>query len=240
MANAKANQVIVFLLKIHYMAKPKILLVDDEQDILDILSFNLLKEDYDVSTACDGNEAVERAMEIIPDLIVLDRMMPHKSGVEACKELRQIPELKDTAIIFLTALADEESEIFGLEVGADDYIAKPIKPKLFISKVKATLRRLNSKESKIVFDDLEIDREKFVVRNKGEEVNLPRKEFELLALLASKPGKVFLRQDILNKVWGRDVIVGDRTIDVHVRKIRKKLNSDFIQTVKGVGYKFEI
>lgn len=220
--------------------KAKILLVDDEQDILDILSFNLQKEDYDVSTATNGNEAIERAQEIVPDLIVLDRMMPHKNGIEAFRELRQIPALKDTAIIFLTALADEENEIFGLELGADDYISKPIKPKLFISKVKATLRRLSSKSELIIFDDLEIDREKFIVRYKGEEIIFPRKEFELLALLASKPGKVFLRQDILNKVWGRDVIVGDRTIDVHVRKIRKKLNNDSIQTIKGVGYKFDI
>lgn len=222
------------------MIKAKILLVDDEQDILDILSFNLQKEDYDVSTAINGNEAIEKAKEVIPDLIVLDRMMPFKNGVETCKELRLLPELKDTAIIFLTALADEENEIFGLEVGADDYVAKPIKPKLFVSKVKATLRRLNNKSNLIVHGDLEIDREKFIVRSKGKDILLPRKEFELLALLASKPGKVFLRQDILNKVWGRDVIVGDRTIDVHVRKIRKKLDSDLIQTVKGVGYKFEI
>ncbi len=222
------------------MVKAKVLLVDDEQDILDILSFNLQKENYDVSTATNGDEAIEKAKQIIPDLIVLDRMMPFKNGVEACRELRTIPELKDTAIIFLTALADEENEIFGLEVGADDYISKPIKPKLFISKVKATLRRLNSKSDLIVHGDFEIDREKFIVRHKEEEVSLPRKEFELLALLASKPGKVFLRQDILNKVWGSDVIVGDRTIDVHVRKIRKKLDSDFIHTVKGVGYKFEI
>ena len=222
------------------MVNAKILLVDDEQDILDILSFNLQKENYDVSTATNGNEALEKAKEIIPDLIVLDRMMPFKNGVETCKELRGIPELKDTAIIFLTALADEENEIIGLEVGADDYISKPIKPKLFISKVRATLRRLNSKADLIVHGDLEIDREMFLIRHRGADVSLPRKEFELLALLASKPGKVFLRQDILNKVWGSDVIVGDRTIDVHVRKIRKKLDSDFIHTVKGVGYKFEI
>jgi len=222
------------------MLNAKILLVDDEQDILDILSFNLQKEKYEVFTAQDGNEAIEKAIEIIPDLIVLDRMMPHKSGVEACKELRQIPELKDTAIIFLTALADEENEIFGLEVGADDYISKPIKPKLFVSKVKATLRRTNTVSELLVFDDIEIDREKFIVRYKNEEIIFPRKEFELLALLASKPGKVFLRQDILNKVWGRDVIVGDRTIDVHIRKIRKKLDDRFIQTIKGVGYKFDV
>ncbi len=222
------------------MVEAKILLVDDEQDILDILAFNLQKENYQVSTATNGLEAIQIATEEIPDLIVLDRLMPHKNGIETCRELRQIPELKDTAIIFLTALADEESEIFGLEVGADDYIAKPIKPKLFVSKVKATLRRLNAKSDVIIFDDLEIDREKFIVRFKGDEIIFPRKEFELLSLLASKPGKVFLRQDILNNVWGREVIVGDRTIDVHIRKIRKKLNDDFIQTIKGVGYKFEI
>lgn len=222
------------------MLKVKILLVDDEQDILDILSFNLQKEGYDVITATNGNEAIEQAKEIIPDLIVLDRMMPYKNGIEACKELRQIPELKDTAIIFLTALADEENEIFGLEVGADDYISKPIKPKLFISKIKATLRRISAKSDLLIFDDFEIDREKFVVRTKGKKIIFPRKEFELLALLASKPGKVFLRQDILNKVWGSDVIVGDRTIDVHVRKIRKKIDNDYIQTIKGVGYKFEV
>lgn len=222
------------------MVKSKILLVDDEQDILDILSFNLQKEDYDVTTATNGEEAIVLANEIIPDLIVLDRMMPFKNGIETCKELRQIPALKDTAIVFLTALADEDNEIFGLEVGADDYISKPIKPKLFISKVKSILRRLDDNAQIIKYGDFEIDIEKYVVRTQGEEVMLPRKEFQLLALLASKPGKVFLRQDILNKVWGSDVIVGDRTIDVHVRKIRKKLNSDYIQTVKGVGYKFEI
>jgi two-component system alkaline phosphatase synthesis response regulator PhoP len=222
------------------MPKAKILLVDDEQDILDILSFNLMKEDYQVFTATNGNEAIEQAKEVIPDLIVLDRMMPFKNGVETCKELREISSLKDTAIIFLTALADEENEILGLEVGADDYLSKPIKPKLLVSKVKATLRRLKDHAELISFGDFEIDREKFVARNKGKEINLPRKEFEILALLASKPGKVFLRQDILNKVWGSDVIVGDRTIDVHVRKIRKKLENDCIQTVKGVGYKFEI
>lgn len=222
------------------MANSKILLVDDEQDILDILSFNLIKANYDVSTASNGDEAIKLALEVLPDLIVLDRMMPFKNGAETCKEMRQIDQLKDTAIIFLTALADEENEILGLEVGADDYVTKPIKPKLFVSKVKATLRRLSNKSSVITHGEFEIDIEKFMVRNKGVRISLARKEFQLLALLASKPGKVFLRQDILNQVWGRDVIVGDRTIDVHVRKIRKKLNDDLIQTVKGVGYKFEI
>ncbi len=219
---------------------PKVLLVDDEQDILDILSFNLQKENYDVRTATNGQDALIEAQSFLPDLIVLDRMMPIMNGVETCKEIRKVSSLKETAVVFLTALADEENEILGLEVGADDYISKPIKPKLFLSKVKAILRRLNHKEELIVHGDVEIDREKFIVRNKGEEFLLPRKEFELLALLASKPGKVFLRQEILDKVWGREVIVGDRTIDVHVRKIRKKMNSDLIHTVKGVGYKFEL
>ncbi len=221
------------------MEEAKILLVDDEQDILDILSFNLIKNKFSVATACNGEEAIEKAKEFKPDLIVLDIMMPKKNGIETCKEIRKIPELKDTAVIFLTAMVDEDSEIHGLDVGADDYIPKPIKPKLFISKVNATLRRLTNREARIVFEDLEIDRVKFTVSHKGAEINLPRKEFELFALLASEPGRVFLRQEILDKVWGTEVIVGDRTIDVHVRKIRKKLDADFIKTVKGVGYKFE-
>lgn len=221
------------------MEEAKILLVDDEQDILDILSFNLIKNKFSVATACNGEEAIEKAKEFKPDLIVLDIMMPKKNGIETCKEIRKIPELKDTAVIFLTAMVDEDSEIHGLDVGADDYIPKPIKPKLFISKVNATLRRLTNRDARIVFEDLEIDRVKFTVSHKGAEINLPRKEFELFALLASEPGRVFLRQEILDKVWGTEVIVGDRTIDVHVRKIRKKLDADFIKTVKGVGYKFE-
>lgn len=221
------------------MEEVKILLVDDEQDILDILSFNLLKNKFAVITACNGEEAVAKAKEHKPDLIVLDIMMPKKNGIEACKEIRKIPELKDTAVIFLTAMVDEESEIHGLDVGADDYITKPIKPQLFLSKVKATLRRLTNRDERIVFDNLEIDRGKFTVIYKGLLINLPRKEFELFALLASEPGRVFLRQEILDKVWGTEVIVGDRTIDVHIRKIRKKLDADFIKTVKGVGYKFE-
>jgi two-component system, OmpR family, alkaline phosphatase synthesis response regulator PhoP len=221
------------------MEEVKILLVDDEQDILDILSFNLLKNKFAVITACNGEEAVAKAKEHKPDLIVLDIMMPKKNGIEACKEIRKIPELKDTAVIFLTAMVDEESEIHGLDVGADDYITKPIKPQLFLSKVKATLRRLTNRDERIVFDNLEIDRGKFTVIYKGLIINLPRKEFELFALLASEPGRVFLRQEILDKVWGTEVIVGDRTIDVHIRKIRKKLDADFIKTVKGVGYKFE-
>jgi len=221
------------------MEDAKILLVDDEQDILDILSFNLIKNKFSVETASNGEEAIEKALSFKPDLIVLDIMMPRKNGIETCKELRRIPELKDTAVIFLTAMVDEDSEIHGLTVGADDYIAKPIKPALFISKVKATLRRLTNRDERLVFEDLEIDRVKFTVIHRGKNINLPRKEFELLALLASEPGRVFLRQEILDKVWGTEVIVGDRTIDVHIRKLRKKLEADFIKTIKGVGYKFE-
>lgn len=207
---------------------------------MDILSFNLVKNDFEVTTATNGVDAIRLAKEIKPSLIVLDVMMPYKNGIETCKELRLIPELNETSIIFLTAMVDEESEIQGLDVGADDYITKPIKPKLFLSKVNAVLRRVTDTSSKIIFDDLVIDRESFSVTHKGVDVVFPRKEFELIALLASKPGKVFLRQEILDKVWGTEVIVGDRTIDVHIRKIRKKLDADIIHTIKGVGYKFEL
>jgi two-component system alkaline phosphatase synthesis response regulator PhoP len=167
-------------------------------------------------------------------------MMPHKDGIQTCIEIRANPLYDDTLIIFLTALSDEKSEIRGLEIGADDYIAKPIKPKLLVSRVHSAFRRINREDNHVmIFPNLEINREKFMVRHQGQEVALPRKEFELFALLASKPGRVFLRNEILEKVWGNDVIVGDRTIDVHVRKIRQKLNADYIHTVKGVGYKFE-
>jgi two-component system alkaline phosphatase synthesis response regulator PhoP len=219
----------------------KVLIVDDEKDILQILKYNLELHGYEVQTAENGVVALEKNKSFKPDLILLDVMMPHKDGIETCKELRANPENDETIIIFLTALSDERSEIRGLEIGADDYIAKPIKPKLLISRVHSAFRRINKDDSKILsFPDLEINREKFIVVFKGQDVNLPRKEFELFALLASKPGRVFLRNEILEKVWGFDVIVGDRTIDVHVRKIRQKLNADFIHTVKGVGYKFEI
>ncbi len=175
-----------------------------------------------------------------PELILLDIMMPHKDGIQTCIEIRANPLYDDTLIIFLTALSDEKSEIRGLEIGADDYIAKPIKPKLLVSRVHSAFRRINREDNHVmIFPNLEINREKFMVRHQGQEVALPRKEFELFALLASKPGRVFLRNEILEKVWGNDVIVGDRTIDVHVRKIRQKLNADYIHTVKGVGYKFE-
>jgi two-component system alkaline phosphatase synthesis response regulator PhoP len=218
----------------------KILIADDEPDILEIIRYNLQAEGYQVFTAKNGNEAIDLANKNKPDLIILDIMMPGKNGIEVCNLLRMQPAFHDTLIIFLTALSDEPSEIKGLETGADDYITKPVSPKVLISKVNAMFRRFNKEDSGMLqLGDLVIDREKYIVIYQGKEINLPRKEFELLALLASKPGKVFLRNEILNQVWGTEVIVGDRTIDVHIRKIRQKLNLDCITTVKGVGYKFE-
>jgi two-component system alkaline phosphatase synthesis response regulator PhoP len=219
----------------------KVLVVDDEKDILQIVKYNLELHGYDVQTAENGVDAIDKNKSFKPDLILLDIMMPHKDGIQTCIELRANPENDNTLIIFLTALSDERSEIRGLELGADDYIAKPIKPKLLVSRIHSAFRRIIKDDSKtIIFPNLEINREKFMVKHNSVEVALPRKEFELFALLASKPGRVFLRNEILEKVWGNDVIVGDRTIDVHVRKIRQKLNVDYIQTVKGVGYKFEV
>jgi two-component system alkaline phosphatase synthesis response regulator PhoP len=219
----------------------KILIADDEPDILEIIKFNLQGEGYEVFTAKNGDEAVELAKKHQPDLIILDIMMPGKNGIEVCNILRLQPSFKDTLIIFLTALSDENTEIRGLETGADDYLAKPIGTKVLISKVNALFRRLNKEDLTILqIGDLQIDREKYLVNFQNNDIILARKEFELLALLASKPGKVFLRNEILNQVWGTEVIVGDRTIDVHIRKIRQKLNLDCITTVKGVGYKFEL
>ncbi len=219
----------------------KILIADDEPDILEILQFNLQGEGYQVITAKNGDEAIEAAKNNQPDLIILDVMMPGKNGIETCNILRMQPAFKDTLIIFLSALSDEGTEVRGLETGADDYLTKPISPKILISKVNALFRRLNKEDlGLITIGDLAIDREKYIIRYQGKEIILARKEFELLALLASKPSKVFLRNEILNQVWGTEVIVGDRTIDVHIRKIRQKLNLDCITTVKGVGYKFEM
>ncbi|MEO6405690.1 MAG: response regulator transcription factor [Ferruginibacter sp.] len=219
----------------------KILIADDEQDILEILQFNLQAEGYEIATAKNGDEAIEKARKFIPDLIILDIMMPYKNGIEVCNILRMSPQFKNTLIIFLTAMSDEGTEIKGLETGADDFITKPISPKVIVSKVNALFRRWNKTETPIIkVGDIEIDRERYMVMLKGEGVSLARKEFELLALLASRPGKVFLRNEILNQIWGTEVIVGDRTIDVHIRKIRQKLGLDCISTVKGVGYKFEI
>ena len=217
------------------------MIADDEPDILEILQFNLQSEGYEVITAKNGDEAIELAKKNSPDLIILDIMMPGKNGIEVCNILRMLPAFKDTLIIFLTALSDEGSEIQGLETGADDYLTKPISPKVLVSKVNALFRRLYKEEAgPIQIGDLQIDREKYVVNFNNNEITLARKEFELLALLASKPGKVFLRNEILNQIWGTEVIVGDRTIDVHIRKIRQKLELDCITTVKGVGYKFEL
>lgn len=221
----------------------KILVVDDEPDIVEFISYNLKTKGYQIATARDGVEAIKKAKDFQPDLILLDIMMPNKDGMQALKELRQIPDFEQTAIIFLTALSDEKSEIEGLNIGADDYISKPIKPELLVTRIAAALRRTKvdeDQEQKISFNDLEINKTKFTVTYKGEDIMLAKKEFELLSLLASKPGRVFLRNEILQRVWGTDVIVGDRTIDVHIRKIRQKLGIDLITTVKGVGYKFEM
>ena len=218
-----------------------ILIADDEPDILEIIQFNLKAEGYEVFTAKNGDEAIEQAKKHQPDLIILDIMMPGKNGIDVCNILRLQPAFKDTLIVFLSAISDEGTEIRGLETGADDYLTKPIRPKILVSKVNAFFRRLNKEGNDLLqLGDLKIDREKYIINYQGNDIVLARKEFELLALLASKPGKVFLRNEILNQVWGTEVIVGDRTIDVHIRKIRQKLDLDCITTVKGVGYKFEL
>jgi len=219
----------------------RVLIADDEPDILEIVGYNLTKEGYDIYTAKDGSEAVERAKQLNPDLIILDIMMPKKTGVEVCQVLRSQPLFQDTLIIFLTALSDEASHIKGLETGADDYVSKPISPKVLVSRVNALFRRVHKEDGKTVkIGNISIDPVKFVVTVDNNEVVLAKKEFELLYLLAGRPGRVFLRNEILSQVWGTDVIVGDRTIDVHIRKIRQKLGIDCITTVKGVGYKFEL
>jgi two-component system alkaline phosphatase synthesis response regulator PhoP len=219
----------------------KVLIADDEPDIIEILKYNLVKEGYQVVTAIDGNDALAKAQQTNPDLIVLDMMMPGKSGMEVCEILRSQPQFKETLIMFLTALSDEATQIKGLSTGADDYVSKPVSPNIFITKVQSLLRRAKKEETKEVsINGLTIDPERFLVVYNEEEFSLAKKEFELLYLLASKPGRVFLRNEILSQVWGNDVIVGDRTIDVHIRKIRQKLGVDCITTVKGVGYKFEL
>lgn len=226
--------------------KRKILIADDEPDILEIISYNLSKEGYEIVTAKDGNEAIQLAMETKPDLLILDILMPYKSGMEVCQYLRMQPEFKDKLILFLTALSDEAIHVRGLENGADDYVTKPISPKVLTSRINALFRRLKKvpeevkEQTLLQIGNITIDPVKFSVKIEGEEVLLAKKEFELLYLLASQPGRVFLRNEILNKVWGADVIVGDRTIDVHIRKIRQKIKRDCITTVKGVGYKFEL
>lgn len=224
------------------MKKEKILLVDDELDILEIVSYNLKKEDYDVFTADNGKDAIKIAQKEKPDLVILDVMMPEMDGMETCYQMRNIPELKETLIAFLSARGEDYSQIAGFDAGADDYITKPVKPRVLISKVKAILRRKGgsiSEEKAIEAGGISIDRERYLISKDGEEFNLPKKEFELLSLLMSKPGRVYTREVIMNTIWGGEVVVGDRTIDVHIRKLREKLGDDLIKTVKGVGYKFE-
>ncbi len=220
----------------------RILLVDDEPDILEILKYNLSSEGYQVSTAKNGVEGVAKAKKKKPHLIILDVMMPEMDGIEACEKIRNTEGLEDTLITFLTARGEDYSQVAGFDAGADDYITKPVKPKVLISKIKALLRRLKKEEDAIPeikkVGNIVINREEYKVLNKGEEIILPRKEFELLSLLTSKPDKVFKREVILDKVWGQEVVVGGRTIDVHIRKLREKIGDHHFKTVKGVGYKF--
>ncbi len=228
------------------LAEQKILLVDDEKDILEFISYNLNKEGYKVLTALNGRDGIEMARKFVPQLILLDVMMPEIDGMETCEELRKIRELDNTIIVFLTARGEDYSQIAGFKAGGDDYIVKPISPKVLISKIKALIRsrdRANNSDEKqeamiIEQDDIILDREKYIVIKKGEKLSLPKKEFELLALLISRPERVFSRNEIFSKIWGDDVIVGDRTIDVHIRKLREKVGGKYIQTVKGVGYKY--
>lgn len=227
--------------------KSKILLVDDEVDILEFISYNLEREGYKVYTAQNGKEAIKVAEKKQPDLIILDVMMPEMDGIAACEEMRKIPALQSTIITFLTARGEDYSQIAGFEAGADDYITKPIRPKVLVSRVKALLKRTSSgavssgestSSSTVRVGNIEIDKERYLIRTNNEEMVLPRKEFELLSLLVSKPGKVFTREEIYFNVWGDNVIVGDRTIDVHIRKLREKIGNEHIKTLKGIGYKF--
>jgi two-component system alkaline phosphatase synthesis response regulator PhoP len=223
------------------MEKHKILIVDDEPDILEFMQYNLEKEGFEVFLASSGKEAIEVAKHELPDLIILDVMMPGMDGIETCRELRNDSRLRDTIIAFLTARNEDYSQIAGFESGADDYIAKPIKPRVLISRIKALLKRSGQAVNDPVTEiaGLIIDRNTYTLTQNGKELTLPKKEFELLAFLATKPGKVFTRDEILNRVWGNEVVVGDRTIDVHIRRLREKVGSNVIRTIKGVGYKFE-
>ena len=225
------------------MNPKKILLIDDEQDILEILSYNLEKEGYQVFTADNGNDGIEKAKEILPDLILLDVMMPEKDGIETCQDLRRIPELESTLIVFLSARGEEFSQLAGFEAGGNDYVVKVIKPKVLVSKINALLKltaKVEVVSSVIQVGDLIIDKDNFRVTKGGELFLLPKKEFDLLYLLASNTEKVFKREEILEKVWGNDVIVGERTIDVHIRRLREKIGDSSIQTLKGIGYKLVV
>ncbi|MDP3352579.1 MAG: response regulator transcription factor [Flavobacteriaceae bacterium] len=220
----------------------KILLVDDEKDILEIIGYNLSKEGYQIITASNGKEAIEQAQKNNPHLIIMDIMMPEMDGIEACENIRKLPEMGNTIIAFLTARNEDYSQVAGFNAGADDYIAKPIKPKLLISKVNALLRRLNYSNKNINIlhvGNIEINREIYKIIKEGVEIILPKKEFELFYLLATKPGKVFTREEILDKIWGKEIVIGKRTIDVHIRKLREKIGDDYLKTIKGVGYKVE-
>jgi len=223
---------------------PQILVVDDEPDILEFVKYNLQKEGFRVSTAENGLQGLEEARRVKPDLIILDIMMPEMDGVEVCRQLRSEPIFNNTVVAFLTARDEDYSQIAALDVGGDDYITKPIRPRVLVSRVNALLRRSGRKEEEVKSQlinagDLVIDKEKILVIRGEERIELAKKEFELLGLLVSKPGKVFTREEIFNKIWGTDVIVGNRTIDVHIRKLREKLGNEYIKTIKGVGYKFE-
>ena len=222
----------------------KILCVDDEPDILEILKYNLSTEGYDIYTASDGLSALKKANEILPNLIIMDVMMPKMDGIETCEKIRSQDKFNDTLIMFLTARGEDYSHVAAYEAGADDYVTKPVKPKILVSKVKGLLRRFKKKTSdeisEIIIDNIKIDREKYRVYISNETLELPRKEFELLYLLASRPDKVFKREKIMELVWGTEVLVGDRTIDVHIRKLREKIGDKYFKTIKGVGYKFVV
>ena len=225
----------------------KLLLVDDEKDILEFLSYNLQNEGFVIYKATNGKEALKIAREVKPHLVLLDVMMPEMDGIETCEEIRKIPEMESTLVAFLTARGEDYSQIAGFEAGGDDYITKPVKPKVLVSKIKALLKRTKTEQepdengpsdNRIVSGDLIIDKERYLIILKGKEIFFPRKEFELLSLLISKPEKVFSREEIFDRIWGENIVVGDRTIDVHIRKLREKLGDEYIKTVKGIGYKY--
>lgn len=221
----------------------KVLIVDDEPDILEFLSYNLIKEGYEVLTANNGSEAIKKAMKSVPDMIILDVMMPEMDGIETCRRLRENSLFKNTIIIFLSARSEDYTQIAGLDTGADDYIVKPVKLRILISKINAFFRRsveTENNENILKFNSFIIDKNKYLVSIEDKEIFLPKKEFELLFYLASKPGRIVRREEIYNKIWGEDIIVGERTIDVHIRKIRDKLGDEIIKTIKGIGYKFEL